>query len=176
MNDEQAQAFLREQHRNIDRLANKIIGAFARIFGSLASRNEEIYWYRIQVTLGNTIGDGATDTVTITQEADFVATKIMQVTLDDTTGVIDADPSWEATLKDGSTDRELMNEPVHVSDLAGTAQRPLIAPKNRLFRRNSAIKSTWSQLKAPANPQLISLFFFGYKIFDEAALNLTVRR
>jgi hypothetical protein len=159
-----------------DRLGGRLIGMLTRVFGALAARNEEIYWYSIQVTLGNEIGDDAVGSVNITQEADFVLSKLMATVKDGTTGVVDASPSIEISLRDGSTDRDLQDNPMHVQNMFGTGQRPAIAPKNRLFRRNSSIQATFQQLKAPTNDQVIELGFWGWKIFDEAALNLTTRR
>jgi hypothetical protein len=177
MNGKEMNQVLNHQARLMDKMAQRIIGSFARIFGALAARNEEFFFYQIQVTLDDPIGSQVQGTVNITQEADFVLQKIMQVTYDATTGVPDANPSWEAQIYDGSTDRALQNAPIHVSNLAGTAQRPLIVPKNRLFRRNSTIRADFTQIEDPgANDQIIQLNFLGYKVFDADALDLTTRR
>ncbi|MGI0149549.1 MAG: hypothetical protein ACREDF_08480, partial [Thermoplasmata archaeon] len=54
----------------IDRLGFKLVGALARIFGALAAKDEETYWYAIRSADGNGFVDlaatvGAVDTATI---------------------------------------------------------------------------------------------------------------
>ncbi len=164
----------------VDRLGFKIIGALGRIFGSLAGKDEETYWYGINsedgqgfVDLTAVIGNLATADIVITQESDFVATRILAITLNPATGVPIVG-SWTANIRDGSTDRNLMNFQTHESNLVGTAQRSVPFTKNRLFRRNSNISFEFTQRQAVASR--IFLTIQGYKIFDEAALDLIRRR
>lgn len=170
----------------VDRLGFKIIGAMARIFGSLAAKNEESYWYSIRTGLTNgfidlaaAIGAAGSATIEITQEADFVATRWLHVGVNPATGAIlpydvAGGPSWSAMVRDGSTDRQMMPFPVHSSTLAGSAQRSTPFTKNRLFRRNSTITVDFTNLQAVATR--VFLVLQGYKIYDEASLDLVRRR
>lgn len=164
----------------MDRLGFKVVGALARIFGALAAKDEETYWYPIRsaagfgfVDLTAVIGNLAQATIDITQEADFVGTRFLHQDVNPTTGV-PITPSYTVNVRDGSTDRNLMTAPIHVDTLAGTAQRSVPFTKNRLFRRNSTITLDFTQLQAVATR--IFLCIQGYKIFDESSLDLVRRR
>lgn len=169
--------------KGIDRLGFKVVGALGRIFGSLAGKDEETYWYNIVsedgqgfVDLAATIGDLATANIEITQEADFVATRFTAVSVNPANGVpfaVDTQ-SFRVNVRDGSTDRNLMNNQVHIENLAGNARRSVPYTKNRLFRRNSNIAFDFTNQIATATR--IFLTIWGYKIFDEAALDLIRRR
>jgi hypothetical protein len=167
--------------QGIDRLAYKLYGGLARIFGSLAARNEETYWFPIRsangqgfVDLSATIGDTNTATIEIGQEADFVATRFLGTDVNPATGVV-ITGSWElVSIRDGGSDRELLALPVHRNALIGTAERSVPFSKNRLFRRNTTITFAFRQLQAVATR--IYLVAQGYKIYDEAALDLVRRR
>lgn len=168
--------------RGMDRLAYKLYGGLARIFGALAARNEETYWYAIEsssgkgfVDLTNVIGNTNTASINIGQEADFVGTRVLAYDVDPTTGTPVASPSWEITsFRDGGSDREMLSNPIHRWCLCGTATLSVPFTKNRLFRRNSTITLSFRQLSAVA--VRIYLVIQGYKIYDEAALDLVRRR
>lgn len=164
-----------------DRLGYKLMGGFARMFGGLASKDEETYWQAVLsgtgdgfVDLAATIGDEETASVKISQEADFVATRFLTESVNPSTGVVLADPSWTVLVTDGGSDRQLSPTPLHRTTIAGTAQRSVPFTKNRLFKRNSQVKFTFRNLTAVAT----RIFFAvqGYKIFDEEALDLVRRR
>lgn len=167
--------------KGMDRLAYKLYGGLARIFGALAARNEETYWFGIVsdagrgfVNLTAVIGDAPTATIEVSQEADFVATRFLAFDLNPTTGV-PITGSWSITsIRDGGSDRELQNTPIHRDTIVGTAQRSVPFTKNRLFRRNSSVTFTFNQLQAVATQ--IWLVAQGYKVYDEAALDLVRRR
>lgn len=164
-----------------DRLAFKMMGGLGRIFGALAAKDEESFWFGIVSAAGQGFVDlpaviglnSAVATVQITQEADFVVTRALQENVNPVTGVPIVG-SWSATIQDGSTDRRLTSTPIHANDLAGNAFRSTPWTKNRLFRRNSTITITFNQLQAVATRVFLS--FQGYKIFDEASLDLVRRR
>lgn len=170
----------------VDRLGFKIVGALARIFGAFAAKDEETYWYGITSAAGQgfvdltaVVGNTAVATIDITQEADFVATRMLHAGVVDTTGVImplqtATGPSYSVNIRDGSSDRNLMQFPLHAETLFGTSQRSVPFAKNRLFRRNSTITLDLTQLQAVATR--IFIVMQGYKIFDEASLDLVRRR
>ncbi|MGI0149801.1 MAG: hypothetical protein ACREDF_09765, partial [Thermoplasmata archaeon] len=109
----------------------------------------------------------------VTQEADFVGTRVLAVAVNPVSGVL-ITPSYTAKLTDGGSDRQMMIQEIHVDSLAGTGQRSVPFTKNRLFRRNSSITLNVTNLQAVATR--IFMLISGYKIFDEAALNLVRRR
>ena len=164
----------------MDRLGFKVVGALARIFGALAAKDEETYWFPISSSdglgfadLAAVIGDLKNATIQITQEADFVATRFLVSTVNPVTGVPIVG-SFTASVRDGATDRLLMSSPVHIADLAGNANLSVPFTKNRLFRRNTTIAVSFIQLQAVAT----RIFFAvqGYKVYDEASLDLVRRR
>lgn len=166
--------------RGTDRLGFKLVGALARIFGSLAAKDEETFWFGVTsasgagfVDLTAVIGNAIPATIQIGQEADFVGTRCLAVAVNPTTGV-PITGSLTARMRDNSSDREMMRTPIHIDTLAGTALRSVPFTKNRLFRRNATVTIDFVQLQAVAT----RLYFIiqGYKIFDEAALDLTRRR
>jgi len=172
--------------QGMDRLGFKLVGAMARIFGSLAAKDEETYWYGIRSADGNgfvdltaVIGNTDTASVEITQEADFVGTRILMMSVNPTTGAILAPqvaggPSFTVTIRDGSSDRQLVQYPIHAELVAGTAQRSVPFTKNRLFRRNSTVFFDYVNLQAVATR--IYMAIQGFKVFDESALDLVRRR
>jgi hypothetical protein len=161
--------------QGMDRLGFKTVGALARIFGALAAKNEETFWYRTQVDLAAAVGATANSSIVISQEADFVCGSVMATVYDATTGTIQPNSNWRVVMIDGGSDRQMMS-PAGITrqNMAGIAERPLFFHKYRLFRRNSTISFAWTNLEAVGRQ--VELVLFGYKIFDEAALNLTVRR
>jgi len=170
----------------LDRLGFKLVGALARIFGSLAAQDEETYWYGIRSGDGNGFVDltaviGNTDqaTIDITQDADFVGTRIIHAAVATATGVIQplqtaTGPSYTMSIRDAGSDRQLTNFELHAETMNGTSQRSVPFTKNRLFRRNSTIQFTFTQLQAVASR--IFVVMQGYKIYDQKALDLIRRR
>ena len=167
-----------------DRLASRIVTSLHNLFGYQYHQNQEFYIYTTTtspISLAAAVGSTAQGTVEITQEADFVATKIISFARDATDPDAGANTEgttgqpFEVRLIDGSTDRQMMNNFQHSLNVVGTAQRPGILPKARLFTRNSNITVEFRSL---GTPQITEIFFalWGYKIYDLAALDLTRRR
>lgn len=187
MDKEAAKAVAGLWAKNTDRLGYKLVGALGRIFGSLAAKDEEVYTYGIRsaaggdgfVNLAAAIGNRQVATIEITQEADFVASRILHVALNPATGAIlpyqvAGGPSYIVQMTDGGSDRTLQNFQLHVDTIAGTAQRSVPFPKNRLFRRNSTISFVYTNQQAVATQVWMAIL--GYKIYDEASLDLVRRR
>jgi len=184
----------------VDRLAFKVIEALHRLFGFQYSRNQEFYVYQKTFTpdAGAAAGTSLTGSIRITQEADFVATRmniLCRVKTKGTNGndvgtVIGAsslgpaagdwpDPNCLVSLTDGSNDRSLMNEPADALGLAGFGGLPGVWPKARLFARNTNLSISLTTIKAPAvndEQQEFRIQFIGFKIYDQDALDLTSRR
>lgn len=165
--------------QGIDRLGFKLGGLLARIFGALAARDEETFWLGVKSTAGDfldltaVVGNVNSGTFSVSQESDFIGTRVLSVAVNPATGV-PVTPSYTAKLTDGGSDRQMMVQEIHIDSLGGTAQRSTPFTKNRLFRRNSTITLNVTQLQAVATR--IFMLIQGYKVFDEAALNLVRRR
>ena len=67
------------------------------------------------------------------------------------------------TIKDGATDRQWMDRPVHIDNLAGNAQFPNILPAPRFIYKGSVINITLQDLSSSSNT--IRLVFHGEKLF-----------
>lgn len=170
----------------VDRLAYRIMGGMGRIFGSLAARDEEIYTYGIRSNSGDGFADlaGAVGAVIqaeipITQEADFVADRLLYAAVNPASGAflpyqVAGGPSFTLNIRDGGSDRVLTNFELHVETMAGSIQRSTPFPKRRVFRRNSTVFFNLTNLQAVATRVFIAVL--GYKIYDEASLDLVRRR
>jgi len=169
----------------MDRLGHKIVGGLARIFGALSGKGEEPYQYGIVsgdgngfVTIGGAVGDVETATIQISQEADFIASRLVYIGVT-AAGVImppqtATGPSVTCLITDGATDRQLSNVQLHLDTMGGTGSRSVPWVKNRLFRRNSTINFAFTNRQAVATTLWLTLW--GYKIYDQNALDLVRRR
>lgn len=117
-------------------------------------------------------GGTAIATVRVSQEADFVAEKVMEFCVDTADQANPEDVGYRVQIFDNATNRALSNIPIPRSCIAGTAQRPALW-KPRLFRRNSDLTLVFTADTQNANSIDRLVFVFqGYKIFDPNALNL----
>lgn len=168
-----------------DRFAKTTYAGLARIFGSLAGRNEEPFVYCLRggtqggdgyLNMAATIGTVATGTIHIGQDADFIASSVHAFAVTTSTGVpmppqLTTGPSYSVMMKNLSTDRSFMNVPCHNENVAGNAARDTWFTKNWLLRRNSDVQVTLTNLQAVATQVWVAIW--GYKIFDAQALDLT---
>lgn len=176
----------------MDRLASRVVGALHRLFGFQYSKNNEFYIYEASVTTKSSnaaVGDTFTTSIRMTQEADFVCTRIQANARVASTGILIGTshatggaagdmPDAPFTLKitDGSTDRQLMNTNVDAALFCGTlGGLPGVMPKPRLFARNSTLSFEFGALKALTSIKL-RVQLIGWKIYDVEALDLTSRR
>jgi hypothetical protein len=178
-----------------DRLASKIIGALHRLFGFEFSPNSEFYVFEGTVLGGiiDPIGTNYAKNVAISQEADFVCTRVTgicrQHQVGRVVGMQSADGSASAgdfpdfpalvTLRVTGSDRNLMNEAIDFLGAFGSwGGLPGIWPKPRLIPRNSNIAIALQSLKLPAAATSFDyrVCFVGWKIYDAKSLDLTNRR
>ncbi len=110
-------------------------------------------------------GAGVIATVRISQEADFVAEKMVFIV-----SAAAGTPFFTVQIFDNATNRALSNIAVRAELIAGTAQLPRLM-KPRLFRRNSDISFVFTNTSGVTITAL-QMGFSGYKIFDPNALNL----
>lgn len=125
------------------------------------------------VSLPIAAGSIATLTMDITQEADFVATKITDFAI---LGAVAN--TWSVEMITSDTDRQLQNRAIPRASFVGTAQLPGIFSKPRILWRNTRIKFTLTRQVAGATADdTIWIALWGYKVFyDMANLNLTGRQ
>ncbi len=176
-----------------DRLASKVVGSLHQLFGFQYSRNAEHYVYSVQVLTGadDAIGTQYQTAIRITQEADFVATRLNANARIAPTGQLIGmssangaaagdfpDAPFVLQIVDGSTDRQLHNQAVDASLAYGTyGGLPGIWARPRLFARNTTISLQLNSLKLPNSQVWVyQIAFLGWKIYDAQALDLTSRR
>lgn len=175
-----------------DRLAGRIVQALQSLFGFQYSRNAEHYIYGVTVaTNGATdaIGTIYNTAIRITQEADFVATRLNGNARINGTGILIGGssanggaagdmPDMPVTLQiiDGSTDRQLHSQAIDVALAYGTfGGLPGVWARPRLFARNTVISLALTSLKLPTAAWDYRIVFIGWKIYDAQALDLTSR-
>lgn len=188
----------------VDRLAHAIIKNLHKLFGFSYSRNTEHFTYQISFdsAVDPIVGAISTGSLRITQEADFVCTRVNLETrwlvCSADAGAVGklfvndalADPAangeavqdvpFDIAIIDGSTDRQLQNTPCSARAAYGmTGGLPGIWTKPRMFARNSNITIQLTALRTMiVNNDSVRtrVLFMGYKIYDASSLDLTSRR
>lgn len=115
------------------------------------------YAYGISLTAakGNPIPAGGTQqgSIRITADSAFVATQITGVS----TG------NYTVFPRTDSSDRQLVNEPIHSGGYVGTAERPHYLPKPLLLQANTTLSFDFNDLSGAQNE--VFLYFVGYKVY-----------
>jgi hypothetical protein len=163
-------------------LAGAVTQELAQLFGVRLDRNEETAW----LTLENPpvlIASGAVNSrqiMSVGQEADFVAVGLLAHVTDNAAPPVVTPNSLRLQLVDGSTNRQLMRAQIPVSFLSETVagasagSRPWFLPKPRIFSRNSNVIFLINNIAGA--DRRVDLAFFGYRIYDVGALDLTRSR
>lgn len=109
--------------------------------------------------------------INISQEADFIATKMVQSFIK--TAVAD---TWSVEFITSDTSRQLQNTPIPQDSFFGTAQLPGIFSMPRILWRNTTVTFRITREVVAAGNSTIWIALWGYKIFyDLSNLNLTTR-
>lgn len=166
------------------RTAGAIIQELRNLYGIRLDRNEETAWLTFQtapvlVTAGSA---GVRGIMQVGQEADFVATGIVaQVQASPQTFPPTLAPtSMRFSIVDGSTNRQFQRSPMPLGFLSveqggqSAGALPWFLPKPRIFSRNSNL--IWLLDNVDAADTLTDIALFGYRIYDEDALDLTKAR
>ena len=181
--------------RGLNGLGQMIVAKLHDLFGFQYSRNAEHYIFNFTQTTGTADAAGTTyqNSIRVTQEADFVATRLNAsariatstlqgaiIGISAATPVAGDLPDVPLTVQivDGSTDRQLHSQPVDLFAMYGTwGGLPGVWARPRLFARNTTISFTLTSLKAvPASTQWsYRIGIIGWKIYDAKALDLTSR-
>ncbi len=184
----------------VDRLAAAIIHSLHQLFGFSYTRNTEHFVYQLSLDTGTsfTATTSMTGSVRISQESDFVCTRVnctARYTANNTAALIGGQPTnvsinptsgdvrdipFTLEITDGSTDRQLQNEPVDAFGAFGNhGGLPGIWSKPRLFSRNANVSVKANCLRAAVNAAdnlRLRILFIGWKIYDASSLDLTSRR
>lgn len=124
--------------------------------GLYPSFNVMPYWYGCSNVGSNSIGANATvnNSIKITAEAAFVCTDLRVVT----TGAL------RIFARVDASDRQLMNQPMNIANVAGTAQRPGFLAKPWLIPANSTISFDFTDISGSTNT--IELTLNGFKLYN----------
>lgn len=178
--------------RGMDMLSRRVVSALNGLFGFQYSRNAEHYIYGLTITTGtaDALGTSYSSAIRITQEADFIATRLNAIVRVQGDGSVigmstnaAAAGDWPDVphtilITDGSTDRQLSNQAVDfLASYGQTGGWPGVWARPRLFARNSTITFQLVSLKAVPSSTVwnIRLSLIGWKIYDAQALDLTSR-
>lgn len=150
-------------------------GLLQRLFGYAYDAREQWYIYQpvdYPITGSATLNATVTSQIAITQDADFICSKLTEC--DGVAGNGTNDVSIQLVFS--NTDRQFSSQQggVIATALNGTGQRPYILPKPWLVSRNSRINVYVRSLSA--NSRSIFIDLHGYKVLDVSALDLTTRR
>lgn len=143
--------------------------------GSIPDSRKEHFIYgtaEAGTSLALAAGSTAALTIQISQEADFIATKVVQSFIKG-----NAANTWSVEFVTSDTSRQLQNTPIPQDSYFGTAQLPGIFSMPRILWRNTTVtfKLTREIVGATAVDR-IWIALWGYKVFyDLANLNLTTR-
>ena len=170
------QAIMQGQRQQSAAIAQTI----AQTFGVRLDRNEETAWLTFDTT-PQVIPFPSTRlqlSMSVGQEADFVATGVVaQITDGATPPVLITPQGLRFQIVDGSTNRQLMRAAIPFGFLSvsetGTpaGARPWFLPKPRIFSRNSNV--LWLIDNVQGAQVELDVAFFGYRIYDQRALDLT---
>jgi hypothetical protein len=167
----------------VQALAASINENIRQIFGVRLDRNEEFAWLVPDITPTPVVAGATGQRIifTVGQESDFVATGIVASADDQATPPVLLQNAFRFQIRDGSTNRELQRNSLPQGFVSGSVagfqnagSAPFFLPKPRIFSRNSNVILTVD------NEQGVDInvdwAFFGYRIYDVDALDLTRTR
>jgi hypothetical protein len=169
-------AVLEGQRRQTAAVAQTI----AQTFGVRLDRNEETAWLTFDTTPLVLPFPAAQfqGIMSVGQEADFVGTGIVaQITDGATPPVLVVPQNVRFRIVDGSTNRQLMRATIPLGFVstsetgAPAGSRPWFLPKPRIFSRNSNV--LWLLDNVGGAQVEVDVAIFGYRIYDQRALDLT---
>jgi hypothetical protein len=111
------------------------------------------------------IAVSATETFQINTQADsdFVVLAGVRTAFDSTQATVVANMPALVTISDAGAGRSFMDRAVHIDNLFGTAQLPLIWPYPKFWSGGSSIAVTLQNLVATA--RVVRISFLGFKVF-----------
>lgn len=121
----------------------------------------DFYTYVARVS-NLTAGATLVDNVKIEADADFYAFKFMQAAT--SSGAI-VTPLVRVQMIDQASGRNLQDEPVDMTSIAGTGELPFILETPRHFSANGTVQVQFNNYSGAAVYDDVSLYFNGYKIW-----------
>jgi hypothetical protein len=106
--------------------------------------------------------------VAIQADSDFVLRGLTLVAYS-AVGVLVANPDYLISIFDSGSGRQLMNQPVHIGNLTGTAQLPFILPEPRLIAAASVIQI--NLINNTAIAAVVHVSMIGFKLFYKAGFS-----
>lgn len=111
-------------------------------------------------------GDSSSDAISIEADSSFIVEKMAFMA--DIAGAAQTDdsrviPLVRASIRDTGSGRNLQDEPVDISAMAGNGQLPAILPVPRIFQPRSSIIVTFENYSAATTYANVSLYLIGYK-------------
>ena len=137
-----------------------------RPWENVGNRRRDFYIYESESLL-LAAGGSSADTIAIEADSDFILQKLTYLaTVADaqTTDATRIIPNVLIQITDTGSGRQLMQNPIGVSEFFGTGKLPFILPNPRLFMRNSTIQIAYTSFEA-AVVNDVRLAFIGYKIY-----------
>lgn len=147
----------------------EIIGALygANLPDWIRERAKEFFVYGANM-LPLAAGAQATADIAIQADADFLIVAAALVLTDAANVVFAANRPLTVQITDTGSGRALMNAPMHVDNIYGTAQLPAYWPLPALMNQGGTISTTIVNLDA-ANGWNIRFAYLGFKIFNVPA-------
>ena len=130
---------------------------------ALWNRVKDFFSYTVE-WLPLAISESASKTFSTQGDADFMIQEGVRVvsTVDNLTET--AFPPMLVKIEDSGSGRNMMDKAVHLENLFGTAQQPMVWPFPKRIRPNSTVTVTLQNLSA-ASAFNARLTFLGFKVF-----------
>jgi len=134
-----------------------LVNALYDIFGSYPRQNVMPYMYQFRLTQaeGTNLTAGGTGRASIKVSAD--AAFVTRYFTGSSTG------NYQVFMRSDSSDRQLMDDPVHSSTIVGTAERPFDLPKPLLLAPNTTISFDLTDLSGAINEVYFTMC--GFKVY-----------
>lgn len=160
---------------------NKIIAELRTTFGAMGPKNSSQFWYQFSAGGQNGFVDlGAAGVIVpanfrVNEDADFVAVRWLQATIDSAAGTLVDPPNWTIEFLNSGSDRNWQNFPVHARQVAGDSRESIPYPMTQLFPKSALISANFRSLDGAANRRVF-LAAYGFKVYNQAQLDAMYRR
>lgn len=126
----------------------------------------DLFTYQAKVAQINANGQVVIN-INIESEADFVWERTTYSLTGNQTQTRDTVqiPALAVEIRDSGSGRNLQDQPVQITDMAGSAELPYVLSSERIFKANSTINVIFTNTQATDQYQGLTLAFHGYKIW-----------
>lgn len=134
-----------------------IINTLYDVLGSYPRKNVLPYFYEFNLRSANGEALAANGTartnIRVSADAGFICTYLMGASTNE----------YFLFFRTDSSDRQLMNDPLHSATIVGTAERPMILPKPLLLAPNTTISFELTDLSGQENEVYFTMG--GFKVY-----------